>query len=160
MPRELIALLGDTHLPRGSRRLPKACTQLLSEAALVLHTGDFTTSAALEEMRGYGPLHAVHGNMDDPAVQTELPERRVVQWKDLRIGLVHDPGPRSGRHERLLAWFPECHLVAYGHTHLPEVTKVGTVWIVNPGSPTERRRAPGHTMAVLRRGQPVLVELR
>jgi uncharacterized protein len=158
MRRELIALLGDTHLPRGSRRLPRACTQLLSEAALVLHTGDFTTSAALGEMRGYGPLHAVHGNMDDPAVQTELPERRVVQWKDLRIGLVHDAGPRSGRHERLLAWFSECHLVAYGHTHLPEVTKVGTVWIVNPGSPTERRRAAGHTMAVLRRGQPVLVE--
>jgi uncharacterized protein len=159
MPRELIALLGDTHLPRGSRRLPEACTDLLSEAALVLHTGDFTSSAALQELRGYGPLRAVHGNMDDPDVQTELPERLVVRWEGLRIGLVHDPGPRPGRHARLLAWFPECHVVAYGHTHVPEATRMRNVWIVNPGSPTERRRAPSHTMAVLRGGEPVLVEL-
>jgi uncharacterized protein len=88
----------------------------------------------------------------------QLPERRVVQWGGLRIGVVHDPGPRSGRHERLLAWFPERHVVAYGHSHVPEVTRVGSVWIVNPGSPTERR-APGHTIAVLRGGEPVLVEL-
>jgi uncharacterized protein len=159
MPRELIVLLGDTHLPRGSRRLPEACTQLLSDASLVLHTGDFTTLATLDELRDYGPLSAVHGNMDEPAVWAELPERRVVEWEGLRIGLVHDPGPRSGRYERLLAWFPECDVVAYGHTHVPEVTKVGTVWVVNPGSPTERRRAAGHTMAVLRGEEPLLVEL-
>jgi predicted phosphodiesterase len=72
---------------------------------------------------------------------------------------VHDAGPAAGRHERLRAAFPGCGLVAYGHTHLPEVTLDAGVWIVNPGSPTERRRAPGHTIAVVREGRPELVSV-
>jgi uncharacterized protein len=107
-----------------------------------------------------GPaVRAVHGNMDEPALRAQLPERLVVEWAGLRIGLVHDAGPREGRHARLLGWFPGCDLVAYGHTHVPEVTQVGRGWVVNPGSPTERRRAPTRTMAVLEGGRPRLVTL-
>jgi uncharacterized protein len=121
--------------------------------------GDFSTLSALEELRAYGPVEGVHGNMDDPALRATLPERRVLEHEGLRVGLVHDPGPGAGRHERLLGWFPECDIVAYGHTHLPELTKVGKVWLVNPGSPTERRRAPEHSMALVRGREPVLVPL-
>lgn len=88
-----------------------------------------------------------------PACRTRLDQ-------GVRAILCSRPGPRSGRHERLLTWFPECHVVAYGHTHAPEVTKVGTVWIVNPEARPKRRRASGHTMAVLRGAEPVLVKLR
>jgi predicted phosphodiesterase len=63
--------------------------------------------------------------------------------------MTHDAGPRAGREERLVQRFPGCEAVVYGHTHLPQVTRVGEVWILNPGSPTERRRAPSHTMIVL-----------
>jgi uncharacterized protein len=104
-------------------------------------------------------VRAVHGNMDEPALRAQLPERLVVEWAGLRIGLVHDAGPREGRHARLLGWFPGCDLVAYGHTHVPEVTQVRRGWVVNPGSPTERRRAPTRTMAVLEGGRPRLVTL-
>lgn len=133
--------------------------RLLERAELVLHVGDFTAAAVLEELRGYAPVEAVHGNMDEPLLKAELPERRVVEAAGMRIGLVHDPGPRPGRHERLRAWFPSCGLVAYGHTHLPEVARAGEAWIVNPGSPTERRRAAAHTLVVVERGEPGLVEV-
>jgi putative phosphoesterase len=132
---------------------------LLERAQLVLHLGDFTAFSVLEELRSLAPLEAVRGNMDEPKLALSLPERRVVEAEGLRIGMVHDPGPAAGRHERLLVRFPECDVVVYGHTHLPELTRVGETWIVNPGSPTERRRAPSHTLAVLKEGRPELVHL-
>jgi putative phosphoesterase len=153
----VLALVGDTHLPRGSRRLPDACLALLREASLVVHLGDFTAAPVLEDLRALAPVAAVHGNMDEWPLREALPERLVVEAEGLTIGLVHDPGPAPGRHERLRRLFPDCGLVAYGHTHLPEATLVDGVWFVNPGSPTERRRAPSHTMAVLREGTPEIV---
>jgi putative phosphoesterase len=113
----------------------------------------------LEELRELAPVAAVRGNMDDAALYAALPERTVVEVEGLRFGLVHDPGPAAGRHERLRSWFPGCGLVVYGHTHRPEATLDEGVWIVNPGSPTERRRSPAHTMAVIRDGRPQLVRL-
>ena len=133
--------------------------RLLRKASIILHTGDVTAAAVLEELSALAPVEAVHGNMDAPALRGLLPERRIVEAEGLRMGLVHDAGPAAGRHERLAGWFPDCHLVAHGHTHLPEVGRHGDLWVVNPGSPTERRRAPGHTMAVVRNGEPVLVRL-
>jgi putative phosphoesterase len=102
-------------------------------------------------------VHAVHGNQDEAALVTALPAALEVELEGLRIGLLHDGGPRAGRHERLRRRFAGCDVVAYGHSHLPEVERSEGVWILNPGSPTERRRAPARTMIVLRRGIPELV---
>jgi putative phosphoesterase len=146
-------------LPRGSR-LPDACLELIRSAELLLHTGDITTREALADLRAIGPpVRAVRGNVDEPTLAAELPERVVLEWDGLRIGLVHDAGRAADRHGRLRDWFPGCDLVAYGHTHAPETARVGGVWIVNPGSPTERRRAPARTMAVVEMGCPSLVTL-
>ena len=102
------------------------------------------------ELETFGPpVHAVHGNMDDAALRSRLPGALVVDVGGLRIGMTHDAGPRTGREERLVRRFPSCAAVVYGHTHEPQVAREGEVWILNPGSPTERRRAPTHTMLVL-----------
>jgi putative phosphoesterase len=108
-------------------------------------------ASVLDELRRYGPpVEAVYGNMDDPALRAALPRERVVEVERARIGMVHIAGPAAGREERLARHFPGCAAVVYGHTHVPQVERHGAVWILNPGSPTERRRAPGHTMLVLR----------
>jgi putative phosphoesterase len=133
--------------------------ELLRRASVIVHTGDLTAATVLEELAALAPVQAVQGNMDALELRGILPERRVVEAEGLRVGVVHDAGPSAGRHERLAGWFPDCDLLAYGHTHLPEVARHDEAWIVNPGSPTERRRAPGHTMAVVRDGAPVLVRL-
>jgi uncharacterized protein len=139
--------------------LPDDCVRALERADLTVHTGDFVSLALLVELETYGPLAAVHGNVDDPDVRALLPARRVVDVEGLRLGLVHDGGPAAGRHARLRRWFPDCDVVAYGHSHMPELARVDGMWILNPGSPTERRRAPFHSMIVVREGVPALVAL-
>ena len=125
----------------------------------MVHTGDFTAAQVLEALRRYGPVTAVPGNMDDGTLRASLPVRATAQVDGVRIGVVHDGGPAAGRHERLLDLFPDCDLIAYGHSHLPEVWRDERGWILNPGSPTERRRAPEHTMIVVEAGEPRLVVL-
>jgi uncharacterized protein len=144
-------------MPRGARGLPEECLRLLRESSLILHTGDLTSRDFLTELERFGPVAAVRGNMDEPPLRTELPERAEIEAEGIRVGLVHDGGSRAGREERLRSWFPDCDAVAYGHSHLPEVSKVDDTWILNPGSPTERRRAPEKTMILLRDGVPTLV---
>jgi putative phosphoesterase len=137
-------------MPRGVRRLPAECVRLLGEADLILHAGDLVSESVLAELSKLAPVEAVAGNMDDEALQSALPKRRELEVEGVRIGMVHDAGPRVGREERLAAAFPECAAVVYGHTHVPQLERHGAVWIVNPGSPTERRSAPDHSMALMR----------
>jgi uncharacterized protein len=150
-------------MPRGTRRLPRACLEALQAADRVLHGGDLVAASVLEELATLAPVDAVAGNMDDAALQATLPPRRIVEIEDVRIGMVHDAGPRAGREERLRGAFPDCDAIVYGHTHVPQLERHGGIWIVNPGSPTERRGAPRHSMALLRVDDgaltPVLVPL-
>ena len=121
----------------------------MRRADIVLHAGDFTSAAFHDELAALGRLHAVHGNVDEPALQRTLPERLVVEAETIRIGMLHDAGPRAARGERLVTAFPGCTAIVYGHTHLPEIARHEGVWILNPGSPTERRRAPHRTLITL-----------
>ena len=155
----MIAVVSDTHLPRGSRRLPDGCVRTLRDAGLIVHAGDFTSLSALRDLETFGPVVGVHGNMDDAAVRARLPEREVVDSEGLCIGIVHDGGSAAGRHERLRSWFPACDAIVYGHSHAPEIARAGGTWILNPGSPTERRRSPARTMIVITDGVPALVSL-
>jgi putative phosphoesterase len=136
-------------MPRGTRRLPDECLRLLGEADAILHAGDFVSLAVYEQLAELAPVHGVAGNMDEAALKAVLPQRRVVRLEGVRIGMVHDAGPALGRAERLAAAFPGCAAVVYGHTHVPDARQLGATWILNPGSPTERRSAPDRAMLVL-----------
>jgi putative phosphoesterase len=106
--------------------------------------------AFYEELGKLGPpLEGVAGNMDEPALKQALPKQRVVDVARMRIGMVHDAGPRVRREARLAARFEDCAAVVYGHTHVPQVERFQHLWVLNPGSPTERRSAPTHSMIVL-----------
>ena len=103
----------------------------------------------LDDLRELGRVEAVFGNMDEPALRESLPKELVVEAGGARIGMVHIPGPRIGREGRLAARFPGCAAIVYGHTHVPQVERSEGAWILNPGSPTERRSAPVHSMLEL-----------
>ena len=123
----------------------------LVAADLILHAGDVVAASVLDELRALGPpVEAVCGNMDEPLLRETLPKELVVEAGAARIGMVHVPGPAAGRETRLAARFPGCDAIVYGHTHVPQLEHVSGVWILNPGSPTERRHAPTHTMIELR----------
>ena len=144
-----LAVISDTHLSRGARRLPDECLRLLSEADRILHAGDFVSLAVYEELARLAPVDGVAGNMDAPELRAIVPPKLVVEHEGARIGMVHNAGPALRRAERLVEKFPGCQAVVYGHTHVPEAKQLGDVWILNPGSPTERRSAPHHGMMEL-----------
>lgn len=152
MARVAIAILGDTHMPRGARRLPDLCVERLAAADLIVHTGDFHRVEAYEEIAAIGPpLIAVSGNVDAPELTARLPQGTSFELGERVIAMVHDAGPKDGRLRRLRKRFPRADAVLFGHSHLPlhereDPEDPGSFQIFNPGSPTERRRAPRHSM--------------
>jgi putative phosphoesterase len=144
-----VAIISDTHLPRGTRAIPPACLARLRRADLILHAGDLMRVEVLDALQELGPpVAAVHGNVDDGAVRARLPTRRVVEVDGVRIGMVHDAGPATGRLGRAQRAFAGCDAVVFGHSHIPllEISPDGAFQLFNPGSPTERRGQPRHTM--------------
>lgn len=142
-------MIADTHLPRGTRRLPDACLRRIHAAELLIHAGDFSSAAAYEQIAAIGPeLVAVHGNVDDAELRAELPSQTMIEREGVRIGLIHDAGPARGRLARLRRTFPEADAVIFGHSHMPVREREGAFEIFNPGSPTERRRAPHRAMGL------------
>jgi uncharacterized protein len=147
----LIAVISDTHMPRGNRALPAACVKRLSAAELILHAGDVMAESALIGLEAIGPpVLAVHGNVDEKALVRRLPAQRTVEAGGARLGMVHDAGPARGRLERMRRRFPDADAVVFGHSHIPLHECDGGFQIFNPGSATDRRRQPRHTMGLAR----------
>ncbi len=141
-----LAVISDTHLPRGSRRLPEECVERLVRADAILHAGDVLEGWFLDDLAELAPVHAVLGNND---VDLDLPERRQLVLEGVRVGMVHDSGNRTGREARMARWFPGCDLVVFGHSHVPLDVRGHGQRLLNPGSPTDKRTQPHHTLALL-----------
>jgi uncharacterized protein len=137
-------------MPRGKRALPPPAIELLRRADHIIHAGDFAAKSVLDELKRYGkPVSAVHGNVDDAELRALLPETTTLTIETSTIVVVHDAGPAKGRLERLRRRFGAADAVVFGHSHLPLHERAPDGFqIFNPGSPTERRRAPHKTMGI------------
>jgi putative phosphoesterase len=146
----MIAVVSDTHMPKGKRRLPAECVEKIRAAEAVIHAGDFSAVSVLSELEALCPVVlGVYGNVDEPALWQLLPETLAVEVGGRTVAVVHDAGPKQGRLARMRARFPEADAVVFGHSHLPLHEEDGGFQIFNPGSPTERRRAPRPSMGLL-----------
>jgi uncharacterized protein len=146
----MIAVVSDTHMPNGKRRLPAECVEKIGAAEAVIHAGDFSEVSVLSELEALCPVVlGVYGNVDEPALWQRLPETLAVEVCGRTVAVVHDAGPKQGRLRRLRTRFPEADAVVFGHSHLPLHEEEGGFQIFNPGSPTERRRAPQASMGLL-----------
>jgi putative phosphoesterase len=144
-----LAIISDTHLPRGRRELPAACVERLRDADAILHAGDFVEAPVLRALEALGPpVHAVAGNQDDPVLRRVLPEVRTVAAGGATIAMLHDAGPSAGRLARMRGRFPQADAVVFGHSHIPLLEHDGAFAIFNPGSPTDKRRQPAYTMGL------------
>ena len=146
-----VVVVSDTHIRLGGkRRLPDALYVALADADAVLHAGDIVTREVLDELSGFAPVHAVLGNNDDGVLAGMLPETLVVELGGVRVGMIHDSGPREGRPRRMRRMFPDSDVVVYGHSHIPFCGEgLDGQLLFNPGSPTERRAQPHHSFGVL-----------
>jgi putative phosphoesterase len=145
-----IAVISDTHMRGGTaRRLPHRCVELIAASDLVVHAGDIMTPETLIEIEAIGPpVRAVVGNMDGWDLRARLPETDVIDVEGATLAVIHDAGPSAGRLERMRRRFPHADAVVFGHSHLPLHAQADDFQIFNPGSPTERRRAPTHSMGL------------
>ncbi len=145
-----IVVLADTHVARGStRRLPDAVYAHLDGADAIWHAGDVLVPELLDELAGFAPVEAVLGNNDHELLGI-LPERTEETVDGVRIAMVHDSGTTKGRERRMRRWFPDADLVVFGHSHQPvDAVGVDGQRLLNPGSPTQRRRAPTHTIGIV-----------
>ena len=142
----LVGVLADTHIPKRARDLPPQAYQHLSGVDAIIHAGDILSGLVLERLSEIAPTHAVLGNNDRTLV---LPLHLELCWEGVNIAVVHDSGQRSGRPERLRRWFPLAHAVIFGHSHIPMNEWHDGQLLFNPGSPTDRRFQPRHTMGLL-----------
>jgi uncharacterized protein len=145
-----VVALSDTHAPRFWKRCPPAVARHLEGADLVLHAGDVCRAEVLDELAAFAPVRVVLGNNDGPDVAAwGAPETLDLVLDGLRVSMVHDSGPTSGRLARLRRRFPGADLVVFGHSHIPWDQSGDGLRVVNPGSPTDRRRQPSGTLATL-----------
>jgi len=145
-----VVVVSDTHVrDRGSTVLPERALDELERADVILHAGDVVEAGLLDRLRTLAPVHAVLGN-NDAALRGVLPERAELTLEGVRIGMVHDSGPRAGREARVRRLFPEADLVVFGHSHIPwNAAGLDGQWLFNPGSATQRRSQPNRTLGVL-----------
>jgi uncharacterized protein len=145
-----IVAISDTHAPRRWKSCPPRVAGYLRQADLILHAGDVCTASVLDELARYAPVHAVLGNNDGPDVAAwGAPETLDLELAGLKVSMIHDSGPSAGRLRRMRRRFPEAGLVVFGHSHIPLDESADGLRILNPGSPTDRRRQPHGTIALL-----------
>ncbi len=144
-----VAIISDTHLPRGPRRIPGRCVEIIESSDLLLHAGDFVGRPVLDEIESIGvPVAAVHGNVDSEDLRSTLPGELELDLAGAQLAVLHDAGPARGRLDRLRSRFGAADAVVFGHSHIPLHETCGGFQIFNPGSPTDPRRQPHPTMGL------------
>lgn len=157
-----LLLIADTHVPARARRVPQDVLDAVSTADAVVHAGDWVDAATLDLLDSRAQvLYGVHGNNDGPELRARLPEVARFTVEGLSVAVIHETGPASRREERMDDAFPGVDLLVFGHSHIPwDTVTPGGVRLLNPGSPTDRRRQPRCTMMLVTvDGRDVEVEL-
>jgi putative phosphoesterase len=145
-----VLVMADTHTSGASRTLPEGAWPFIETADHILHAGDVVDPALLDELKNFAPLDIVMGNCDGWDVREwGAQETTTVTLGGVEIGMVHDSGPEKGRRERMRKLFPTARVVVFGHSHIPMNDDDGDLLLLNPGSPTWKRRAPYPSMALL-----------
>ncbi|MGW3412130.1 metallophosphoesterase family protein [Streptomyces sp. NPDC000888] len=139
-----LLLMSDTHLPKRARELPAPLLAELPLADVVIHAGDWVDIETLDLLESRSTrLIGVHGNNDGPALRARLPEVARAELGGLRLGVIHETGAAEGRERRCAVRFPDLDVLVFGHSHIPWDTTTDTgLRLLNPGSPTDRRRQP------------------
>lgn len=136
--------MSDTHLPKRAKQLPAQLLAELPHADVVFHAGDWVDTATLDLLESRSArLVGVHGNNDGPELRARLPEVAYVELGGVRFAVVHETGAAQGREARCADRYPDADVLVFGHSHIPwDTTAPGGLRLLNPGSPTDRRRQP------------------
>jgi uncharacterized protein len=157
-----LVLTADTHVPKRARDLPASLWRAIEDADVVVHAGDWVDVALLDEFEARAArVVAVYGNNDGPPLRARLPEVARVELAGVRLAVVHETGPATGRERRCAQRFPDVDVLVFGHSHIPwDSTGPAGSRLLNPGSPTDRRRQPVATFMTAEIDDGQLIEVR
>ncbi|MDD7928624.1 metallophosphoesterase family protein [Microbacterium thalli] len=145
-----LLLLADTHIPGRARVLPDAVLAAADAADLIVHAGDWVSAAVLDELERHGEVIGVWGNNDGDDLRARLPEVARRRIEEVDVAVVHETGASTGREKRMDAAYPDDDVLVFGHSHIPwDTTTPRGLRLLNPGSPTDRRRQPHKTFLTL-----------
>lgn len=150
-----VGVIADTHIAGKGRSLPVALLEGLAGVDLILHAGDILTAEVLITLGYLAPVEAVAGNNDPPELVAALGRQKLLHLGGWRVGLVHGDGKSGTTLGRALAAFPDADVVVFGHSHQPYQAWHENRLVLNPGSPTDKRRAPRYSYAILELGEAV-----
>ncbi|MEK6744327.1 MAG: metallophosphoesterase family protein [Nitrospirota bacterium] len=154
-----VGIISDTHIPDAASSLPPTVFEIFRDVDLILHAGDIVVLSVLEELRAIAPVEAVAGNMDGPDLQIRLPRKKVITIGTFTVGLIHGKYRIADQKEMIRKEFGDVDLIVYGHSHTPFWGTFGDTLFLNPGSPTDNRHAPYHSVAVLTVGDALTAEI-
>jgi putative phosphoesterase len=142
-----LLLIADTHVPKRARDLPPQVWDEVARADVVVHAGDWVSVHLLDTLEARAQrLVGVYGNNDGPALRARLPEVARAELGGVRFAVVHETGAAAGRERRCAAAYPDVDVLVFGHSHIPwDTTAPSGLRLLNPGSPTDRRRQPVFT---------------
>lgn len=147
-----IGVISDTHIPSVLKALPSKVFEVFNGVDLILHAGDIVEMSVLDELQALAPVEAVAGNMDGTDVHRRLPAKKVLTLGRFRVGLIHGKYRMDEQRQRIRQEFDDVDLIVYGHSHTPFWGRENGVYFLNPGSPTDTRHAPYHSVAILEAG--------
>ena len=154
-----VGVISDTHIPAIALSLPPVVFEIFKGVDLILHAGDIVELSVLDELTAIAHVEAVAGNMDGSEVHLKLPSKKIISIGGYSVGLIHGKYRIDVQREMIMKEFSAVDLIVYGHSHTPFWGKVGDVYFLNPGSPTDKRHAPYNSVALLHIGDELKAEI-
>ncbi|SFC67773.1 hypothetical protein SAMN05443252_105223 [Bacillus sp. OV322] len=155
-----IIVLSDTHMPKKAKKLPSPLLKELENADLIIHAGDWQTIEVYNELRKYGKVEGVYGNVDSEQILEKFPDKQILTVKQFKIGLIHGHGKKWTTEKRALYAFKDDNvdMIIYGHSHIPKITQENKCMLFNPGSPTDKRRQKQYSFGIVTAGNTLEAE--
>ncbi|PIC76366.1 YfcE family phosphodiesterase [Sporosarcina sp. P19] len=156
-----IVITGDTHIPSRGSVLPSRLTKECITADLVLHTGDWQSLDVVQMLSEFAEVKGVSGNVDGEDIKEQFPLQQVVQAGHAKIGLVHGHGEKKTTEKRAIEAFEgePLDVIIFGHSHIPLLRYMNKTLLLNPGSPTDKRKLPHYSFAILHIEEEIRAEL-
>ena len=156
-----VVVTGDTHIPGRGKALPVRLINECKIADLILHTGDWKSIEVVQMLSEFAEVKGVSGNVDDKEITGQFPLQQVIQVRHVKIGLVHGHGEKQTTEKRAIAAFAGVPLdiIIFGHSHIPMLRYRNKTLLLNPGSPTDKRKLPHYSFAILHIDEEIRAEL-
>lgn len=146
-----IGVIADTHLSKHLYKMEDLLKLHLKNVDMIIHAGDYKNPKVVEMLEKQKKFIGVWGNNDGDSVKDKVREKEIITIEGYKIGIFHGHGTNKNTMERAYEVFKEDHvdIIIFGHSHLPIIKTLNKVLMLNPGSPTSKRKEKWYSYIIL-----------